>query len=50
MKVYMDNNATTAMTQEVVDAMLPYFIDTFGNASSKFYEAEASCVHCHYYL
>ena len=38
MKVYMDNNATTAMTQEVVDAMLPYFIDTFGNASSKFYE------------
>ncbi|MDD6483303.1 MAG: cysteine desulfurase NifS [Clostridiales bacterium] len=35
--VYMDNNATTCMTKEVVDAMMPYFIDTFGNASSKFY-------------
>jgi len=38
MKVYMDNNATTCMTQEVVDAMVPYFIQTYGNASSKFYE------------
>ena len=38
MKVYMDNNATTCMSQEAVDAMLPYFIDTYGNASSKFYE------------
>ena len=38
MKVYMDNNATTCMTQEVVDAMIPYFIETYGNASSKFYE------------
>lgn len=38
MKVYMDNNATTCVTQEVVDAMLPYFTQNFGNASSKFYE------------
>lgn len=38
MKVYMDNNATTCMTQEVVDAMIPYFIETYGNASSKIYE------------
>ena len=37
MNVYMDNNATTCMKPEVVEAMQPYFIDTFGNASSKFY-------------
>ena len=37
MNVYMDNNATTCMKREVVEAMQPYFIDTFGNASSKFY-------------
>ncbi len=36
--VYMDNNATTCMKPEVVEAMIPYFIDTFGNASSKFYK------------
>lgn len=34
----MDNNATTRMKQEVVDAMMPYFIDNFGNGSSRFYE------------
>lgn len=37
MNVYMDNNATTCMKPEVVAAMQPYFIDNFGNASSKFY-------------
>lgn len=36
--VYMDNNATTCMKQEVLDAMMPYFIDVYGNASSRFYE------------
>ena len=35
--VYMDNNATTCMSKEVAEAMQPYFIDIFGNASSKFY-------------
>ena len=33
-KVYMDNNATTKTRKEVVDAMLPYFGDIYGNASS----------------
>ena len=36
--VYMDNNATTRMKPEVLDAMMPYFIEQFGNGSSKFYE------------
>lgn len=38
MSVYMDNNATTYMKKEVLDAMLPYYTDVFGNASSKFYK------------
>ncbi len=38
MGVYMDNNATTYMKKEVLDAMLPYYTDIFGNASSKFYK------------
>ncbi|MDJ0872415.1 MAG: aminotransferase class V-fold PLP-dependent enzyme, partial [Gammaproteobacteria bacterium] len=32
--IYMDNNATTMVTSEVVDAMLPYFSEQFGNPSS----------------
>ena len=36
--VYLDNNATTYMKKEVVDAMLPYLYENFGNASSKFYQ------------
>lgn len=38
MSVYMDNNATTYMKKEVLDAMIPYYTDVFGNASSKFYK------------
>lgn len=33
-KVYLDNNATTRMREEVLDAILPYYKDVYGNASS----------------
>ncbi|PCJ18083.1 MAG: IscS subfamily cysteine desulfurase [Candidatus Cloacimonadota bacterium] len=33
--IYMDNHATTPMDPKVLEAMLPYFCETFGNASSK---------------
>ncbi len=32
--VYCDNNATTRVDRSVVEAMLPYFTEHFGNASS----------------
>lgn len=32
--VYLDNAATTSTRKEVVDAMLPYFTENFGNPSS----------------
>lgn len=33
--IYLDHNATTPVASEVLAAMLPYFMQHFGNASSK---------------
>ncbi|MGL5099133.1 MAG: aminotransferase class V-fold PLP-dependent enzyme, partial [Fusobacteriaceae bacterium] len=32
MRVYLDNNATTKLDRDVLDAMIPYMTEVYGNA------------------
>ena len=34
--IYLDNNATTKVSGEVITAMLPYFSENYGNPSSMY--------------
>lgn len=42
--IYLDNNATTHVDADVLQAMLPFFADQFGNASSMHYIGAAAGV------
>jgi cysteine desulfurase len=44
MTVYLDNNATTRVDPRVVEAMLPFFTETYGNPSSKHAPGAAAAV------
>lgn len=40
--IYLDNNATTACAPEVIEAMLPYMAESYGNPSSGHYAGRAA--------
>lgn len=40
--IYLDNSATTAISREVYEAMIPFLTSEFGNPSSKYYPQAAA--------
>ena len=42
MKVYIDHAATTPCDKRVVEAMIPYFTNEFGNADSQHFYGRAT--------
>ena len=34
-KIYLDNNSTTQLDPKIIDVMLPFFVEKYGNPSSK---------------
>lgn len=40
--IYFDNSATSPIDEEVVDVMLPYLREEYGNPSSKYYAKAAN--------
>ena len=40
--IYMDNNATTPCDERVVEEMMPYFSEQFGNPSSLYLSARTA--------
>lgn len=45
MRVYFDHSATTSVKQEVVDKMLPFFTNNYGNASSQHFFGREAVAH-----
>ncbi|MBU1061250.1 MAG: cysteine desulfurase NifS [Candidatus Omnitrophica bacterium] len=41
-QIYLDHNATAPVQKEVMDAMMPYFTDEYGNASSVHSKGQAA--------
>jgi cysteine desulfurase len=41
-RIYLDNAATTPLDQKVLDAMIPFFMENFGNPSSTYAEGRTS--------
>lgn len=41
-RIYVDNAATTPVRQQVLDKMIPFFVDIYGNASSIYSEGRES--------
>jgi len=41
-EIYLDHNATTPLRKEVLEAMMPYFSDEYGNASSVHSKGQAA--------